>query len=244
MSRQRVVSAYQQLRDLIVSGRLPPGMRLVETELARRLGFSRTPIRGALRVLSREGYVVSIDDGKRRRLMVAPLSVADARELFGIVGAIEGLGASAAACLPERKRRRLVAELRGFDETLLAAAREDPPDSAEIFDLFTRFHLRYVETAAGPRLRRLHDSIKPQAARYRRLYSMEGPDDRIAASIEEHKAIVRAIEDGDTDEARHAVERNWLNAANRLATAIKAAGGDGALRPAAGDGDQQGGPSP
>jgi DNA-binding GntR family transcriptional regulator len=229
LSRQRVVSAYQQLRELIVAGRLSPGMRLVETELARRLGFSRTPIRGALRVLLREGYVVGVDDAKRRRLMVAPLSAADSRELFGIVGAIEGLGASAAARLPDRKRRRLAAELRGFDETLLSAAREDPPDSAEIFDLFTRFHLRYIETAAGPRLRRLHDSIKPQAERYRRLYSMGDPEERVAASVLEHAAIVDAIANGDPEAARAAVEQNWQNAAHRLASAIEAAGGDGAL---------------
>lgn len=224
-----MVSAYQQLRELIVAGRLPPGVRLVEVELARRLGFSRTPIRGALRVLFQEGYVVGVDDGKRRRLMVAPLSVADARELFGIVGAVEGLGASAAARLPERKRRRLASELRGFDEALLAAAGEEPPDAAAIFELFTRFHLRYMETAAGPRLRSLHDSIKPQAERYRRLYSMGGAGgaaSRIAASVEEHTAIVEAIEDGDPDAARAAVERNWLNAANRLAAAIEDGGGE------------------
>lgn len=231
MSSQRVASAYRQLRELIVAGRLPPGMRLVETDIARRLGFSRTPVRGALRVLSREGYVVDIDDGKRRRLMVAPLSVADAQELFGIVGAIEGLGASEAARLPERKRRQLASELRGFDETLLEAARQDPPDSAEIFDLFTRFHLRYIETAAGPRLRSLHDSIKPQAERYRRLYSMGDPEERIAASVEEHVAIVEAIEAGDAAAARAAVERNWLNAAQRLAATIEVSD-DSTLGPA------------
>lgn len=227
ISHERARSAYEHLRELIVAGRMPPGMRLVETDLARRLGFSRTPVRGALRVLLREGYVVAVDEARRRRLIVAPLSVADSVELFEIVGAIEGLAAGAAARLPERKRMRLAAELRGFDEALLAAARRHPPDPMEIFELFTRFHLRYVETAAGPRLRALHDATKPQAERYRRLYSMGSPEDRVAASVVEHQAIIDAIEEGDPAAAREAVERNWQNAARRLARAIKAAG-DGA----------------
>jgi DNA-binding GntR family transcriptional regulator len=146
--------------------------------------------------------------------------VADSRELFELVGAIEGLGARAAARLPARRRLRLAAELRGFDEALLAAARESSPDAAEIFDLFTRFHSRYIEASAGPRLRALHDAFKPQAERYRRLYSM-GPVGRVAASVAEHTIIVEAIERGDAAAARAAVELNWLNAAERLAHGIE-----------------------
>lgn len=218
-----------------MSGRLPPGARLIEADLARRLGFSRTPIRGALRVLLQEGYVLTVDGARRRRLVVAPLSAVDSRELFEIVGAIEGLGASLAARLPDRKRRRLAAELRGFDHELMVAARLDPPDHDEIFDLFTRFHLRYIETAAGPRLRALHDSIKPQAERYRRLYST-APGDRVPASLDEHAAIVEAIEAGDPGAARSAVERNWANAARRLADVLETAGPSGSSPSANGAG--------
>mgnify|MGYP001339117981 CR=1 FL=1 len=218
MSRQRVAAAYAHIRELIVTGRLPPGARLVETELAKRLGFSRTPIRGALRILAREGYV-TVEGQERRRLRVAPLTLEDARELFEIVGAIEGLGARAAARIPARKRARLAAELRGFDEALLEAAARDPADPTEIFELFTRFHLRYMEAAAGPRLRALHDAIKPQAERYRRLYSAE-PEGRVAASVGEHARIIEAIERGDGEAARAAVEENWRNAAERIASSI------------------------
>jgi DNA-binding GntR family transcriptional regulator len=222
--RQRAAAAYAQLRHLITSGRLPPGSRLVETDVARRLGFSRTPVRGALRVLLMEGYVRAVDDGARRRLVVAPLSMEDARELFELVGAIEGLGARAAARLPGRKRLRLSAELRGFDQALLAAVAVEPYDPDEIFDLFTRFHLRYMETGAGPRLRSLHDSIKPQAERYRRLYSVEPSAGRVTASVAEHARIIEAIENGQGEAARIAVERNWQNAAERLAGLIPRTG--------------------
>ena len=75
MATERSAAAYRQLRRLIVSGRLPPGARLIEMDLARRLGFSRTPIRGALRILLREGYVLAPDSGKRRRVVVAPYEI-------------------------------------------------------------------------------------------------------------------------------------------------------------------------
>lgn len=167
---------------------------------------------------------MAVDGGERTRLVVSPLTADDARELFQIVGAIEGLGARAAARLIARKRARLAAELRGFDQALLGAAAQAPPDSEEIFEIFTRFHLRYIETAAGPRLRALHDSIKPQAERYRRLYSI-APEGRIAASVAEHEQIIAAIENGDGEVARLAVESNWQNAAERLAAVIEATGG-------------------
>ena len=224
LPRHRGASAYGELRHLIVSGRLPPGSRLIETDLARRLGFRRTPVRGALRVLLSERYVRAVDNGARRRLVVAPLTVADARELFELVGCIEGLAARAAAALPDRRRIRLCAELRGFDQTLLDAARRDPADADEIFDLFTRFHLHYIDAAAGPRMRALHDSIKPQAERYRRLYSVDPSAGRVAASVAEHARIIEAIERADGASARLAVERNWQNAAERLADLIERTG--------------------
>jgi len=175
-------------------------------------------------VLLSERYVQAVDDGARRRLVVAPLSFADARELFELVGSIEGLAARAAAALPERKRRRLGAELRGFDQALLDAVSGESADADEIFDLFTRFSLHYIDAAAGPRLRALHDSIKPQAERYRRLYSVDPSADRVAASVAEHAKIIDAIESGDGTTARLAVERNWQNAAERLAALIEKTG--------------------
>jgi DNA-binding GntR family transcriptional regulator len=55
--RALVPEAYERLRRLIVSGQLAPGMRLVEVELAERLGMSRTPVRTALFLLHQQGYV-------------------------------------------------------------------------------------------------------------------------------------------------------------------------------------------
>ncbi len=54
-------AAFQHVRELIVRGRLSPGAWIVEAELTEKLGMSRTPVRGALQWLQREGYVSASD---------------------------------------------------------------------------------------------------------------------------------------------------------------------------------------
>lgn len=219
----RVSSAYQQLRELIVRGRLAPGTRVIESDVAQRLGVSRTPARGALQRLQQEGYVMAMEGGKQARLLVAPLTEEDAGELFDIVGSIEGLAARRAAALPRRERDALVRELEHINRDLEAAARKDRPSQNEIFDLDAAFHRRYVEAAAGPRLLALHDAVKPQAERYIRLY-VSFLVDEIGSSVSEHAITTRRIAEGDVEGAQDAVEINWRNAAERLNEVIAVVG--------------------
>jgi DNA-binding GntR family transcriptional regulator len=222
-SRDRTSRVYVELRELIVRGRLAPGSRIIETELASRLDVSRTPVRAALQRLTQEGYVMGVGSAKQVRLSVSPLTEEDARELFEIVGDLEGIAARRLARAPLEKREALVRELGDVDAELLEAARSVPPVPDRIFDLFTRFHNRLVAAGAGPRLAALHRSVKPQADRYRRLYSTTQVA-RIHASVEEHGAILSAIEEGDAAAASKAVRTNWRNAADRLGEAIRRSG--------------------
>ncbi len=103
---------YRELRELIVSGRLAPGSRLVETLAAERLGVSRTPVRSAFHRLQREGYAVPAKHGdERQRLVVAPITADDAADLFHIVGELEGLAGYYAAGLERERRTLIVKEL-------------------------------------------------------------------------------------------------------------------------------------
>src|SRR5436853_2816855 len=90
---------YARLRELIVGGLLAPGNRIVETEIASRLGVSRTPVREALQRLLQEGYVIDAPDAQQSRLTVAPLTREDVHELLTDVGALEGIAAHHAASL-------------------------------------------------------------------------------------------------------------------------------------------------
>lgn len=216
---ESVHRAYDQLRELIVHGRLAPGSRIIESDIAERLGLSRTPIRSALHRLQQEGYVAAVDRAKERRLSVAPLTQNDAVELFQIVGQLEGLAARAAAERSRAERMQLVTHLHAMNAALASAGRERPPNPPRLFDLDTAFHRAYVESSAGPRLLALHDAIKPQAERYARLY-VNSLVDEISTSVDEHDVITHCIDAGDPNAAQVAVENNWRNAARRLSSVI------------------------
>ncbi len=219
----RPAVVYHALRELIVRGQLAPGSRIVETDVATKLRVSRTPVRGALQRLQQEGYIVDTPSLLQSRPTVAPMTREDARELFSIVAEIEGLAARCAAALPTAARDRLAAELTTINTRLERASRAKQPKHDLLYELDEAFHRRCVEQAAGPRLRALHDAVKPQAERYERLYvSLLARG--IAPSVKEHQVIIRTIKGGDADAAQRAVQQNWRNAADRLGTVIDMVG--------------------
>ena len=219
----RPEQVYSRLRDLIVQGLLAPGSRIVETEIATRLGVSRTPVREALQRLQQEGYVMGSPGAQQSRLTVAPLTRDDVYELLNIVGALEGLGARGAALLPPADRRNLVRDLKGLNAEFHRAGKTTPIDHGSLYDVDEQFHRRIVEASAGPRLLALHDAVKPQAERYIRMYiSMLTGD--IRTSVYEHDIIMTAIDESRADDAELAVQVNWRHAADRLSKVIAMAG--------------------
>jgi DNA-binding GntR family transcriptional regulator len=219
----RPEQVYARLRDLIVQGLLAPGSRIVETDVASRLGVSRTPVREALQRLQQEGYVLGSEHTQQSRLAVAPLTRADVHELLTIVGAIEGLAARGAAQRDTATRRTLARELTTANADFTRAARAAPIDHGRLYDADERFHRLIVEAGAGPRLLALHDAVKPQAERYIRMYISLLVGD-VRSSADEHGDIVAAIESGAADAAERSVETNWRHAAERLSRVIEVAG--------------------
>ena len=221
-SVDNVTRAYETLRQVIVSGELPPGARVSERVLADRLNLSRTPVRSALHRLEQEGFVTSSGPGRERRLFVAPLTVDDAREVMNIVGHLDGLAARTAALLPAERRREIARALRDANAELNAEA-PSTGNSERFFELDGAFHSHYVEGVVGPRLLTLHRAIKPQSERYLRLY-VTVLLDQVATSVREHEEIASCIAKGDADGAQRAAETNWHNAAERLASIISKQG--------------------
>jgi DNA-binding GntR family transcriptional regulator len=213
-----VTRVYTELRALIIAGQLPPGARIAERAVVARMGLSRTPVRSALHRLQQEGFVASVGRAGDQRLIVTPLTRGDGREVFLIVGHLEGLAASEAASLPADRRRQLVAKLREVNRELALAAK-NKASPAKLFDLDLQFHDTYVDGVAGPRVVSLHRAIKPQSERYARLY-VNVLLDELPTSVKEHEAIAAAIAKGDRRAAQNAVETNWQNAAVRLSDVI------------------------
>jgi DNA-binding GntR family transcriptional regulator len=212
-------NAFTVIRDLIVHGRLAPGSWTVESDLCARLGMSRTPVRAALQWLQHEGYVIAHGTGLKSRMIVAPLTLCDAQELYSIVGRIEGIGGRQAASLPAKPRNALVSTLKKLNEQLMKAARSPQPETKRFVDIDTRFHDDIVQAGAGPRLLAIYDAIKPQTERYWRLYSSSVTSD-LQASCDEHNRIIEAISRGNAEETEKALQGNWELGAARLAKAI------------------------
>jgi DNA-binding GntR family transcriptional regulator len=205
-------AAYCRLHSLIVDSVLAPGSPLVESDLCKRLGVSRTPVRAALLRLQQEGLVRGTP-GRSGRTIVSPLTAADLREIFLMVGALEATAARRAAGLEAAARAALATTLEAANAGLRAAFARRPPDLAAALAEHARFHRAAIEVAAGPRLRAEIAALGPQADRYHRGYSA-ATISAIEPMTAGHDAIIAAVRAGDGDAAEHAVAADWRLAAD------------------------------
>ncbi len=213
-----LLTAFREIRELIVHGRLSPGAWIVEADLAERLNMSRTPVRGAIHWLQREGYILEHRNVSKSRMIVAPLTKEDANDMYMIIGRLEGIAGRGVAQLPKPNREALAAQLRKINEHLSQIA-EGRGNAGEIFDLDRNFHRLIVQQGAGPRLLTLHNAIEPQAERYWRLYA-SSIIRNLHKSLEEHDQVVQGIVAGDASRVETGLQKNWLNGAERLGHVI------------------------
>lgn len=212
--------AFHEVRELIVHGRLSPGSWIVEAELARRLAISRTPVRSALHLLQREGYVIEHPNKRKSRMVVAPLTREDAAELYQVIGHVEGIAGRRTAGLPRLRRLEIAEELREYNQQLRGITEADHSSGASIFEIDRSFHRAIIEAGAGSRLLAMHKSIEPQAERYWRLYAAWIMHD-LEPSVAEHDEIIAAIVAGDAARTERALQANWANGCERLARVIE-----------------------
>ena len=218
----RTSRAYEQLYQLIVYGRLPPGARIAEGPLAEMLGVSRTPVREAMQRLRQEGLLVEVGGGSglRGRLAVAPLLRAGMEEVYALAGAIEALGARGLSKVEAAQREDLAQRLEAIEEAFHAEARRQAPEFDRLFELHQAFHQTLVEATAGPETRSVLGTIKPQLDRYEWFYApMAGPD--FTPTRREHAAIIEAVRQGDAQELEKAIRANYSNGTERMGPLIE-----------------------
>ena len=214
--------AYEQIQRRIVAGDLAPGARLVEREVAEKLGVSRTPVREAVRRLVQEGFVRWNPGAAYARPVVAELTSADAAELHEIVAGLESAAARRVAALPLEERKTIVERLRQRNREM-ADAGHRKADIGELIQRDHAFHAEYLEPVSGARLMQLRLSVKPQLERYARHYSRALARE-LPLALAEHEAIMDAFLAGDADRAESAVGENWRAAAKRLGNLIRRSG--------------------
>lgn len=214
-----LLTAFREIRELIVHGRLSPGTWILEAELAERLNMSRTPVRGAIHWLQREGYILEHRNLKKSRMIVAPLTKEDANELYTIIGHLEGIAGRGVAVLPAAERKDICTQLHALNQRLNLIAKGKGGHPGEIFEIDRDFHRVMVKHGAGARLTTLHKAIEPQTERYWRLYASSIIKD-LHVSIAEHEDIVQAVAAGDAARVEAGLQVNWLNGAERLGHVI------------------------
>ncbi|MEV0169818.1 GntR family transcriptional regulator [Streptomyces sp. NPDC050803] len=193
--RERVLTT---LRQEIIAGRLRPGDRLVERELAERFGVSRVPVREAIRALVAEGFVLF---ESARRTVVRRLTPCDVKELFELREALEVYAAGLAA---SRATPQALAELRELLDS--AAVATEAADAETITDVNTRFHDRILAMADNSLLVSVLEPLDG------RLRWMTRRNEEWSQLLLEHRELYEAIASGDPERARaHALSHVRAN---------------------------------
>jgi GntR family transcriptional regulator, rspAB operon transcriptional repressor len=195
--RQKV---HKYVREQVLNGEIGPNERLIETKIAHEIGTSRTPVREALHSLEQEGLIESLP---RIGYRVKTISDQEAIEIWEIRSAIETLAARWAC---SKAQKQLVKEL---GKNIAMAEKEASQGRIENFvDIDGQFHEIIARLSGGTRLLELAQTMRRHALRYR-IQSIHHPE-TVNRAIEGHKAILRAIEDGDLDSLNQAI-RNHLD---------------------------------
>ncbi|MCI4663764.1 MAG: GntR family transcriptional regulator [Neomegalonema sp.] len=201
--KQDDASVFTALLDAIDHGEFPPGSRLIETELAERFQVSRTPIREALNRL--ESIGVATRDG-RRGVTVAMLDHDQLGELYDLREVLEGFAARLAA---RRASPPEIAVLRELVTTDAELAANDAP-TQELALANKRFHRLLHQASHNRYLLDMLDRMRRSLALLSGT-SLAAPG-RSVDSVDEHDAIVSAIEARDEASAEAAARRHIVNA--------------------------------
>lgn len=179
-----------QLRDLILSGTLPPGSRIDQAELAQRFQVSLVPIREALARLQSSGLVRIIP---HRGVFIAHLSV---EELIDIYHVREVLEEQAARLAAPRLSDDEIAQIEALAQREQELADKDAFDA--FLDINRELHFIIYRASARPHLLKIIAQLWDQSIRYRRLQLAAIPT-RAKDSMVETRAIVDACRRRDAD---------------------------------------------
>ncbi|MCD7922619.1 MAG: GntR family transcriptional regulator [Clostridiales bacterium] len=182
---------FQTLRTAILKGDLKPGERLMELQLASKLGVSRTPIREAIRMLEQEGLAVMIP---RKGAEVARMTEKDMEDVLQIRCSLEEL-AVRLAC--QNITQMEVQELRVAMEQFREKTTTD--DIAAIAQADVNFHDVLYKSADNPKLLGLLNNLREQMYRYRVEYLKDSSIYK--QLIEEHQLLYEAVRRQNAEKA-------------------------------------------
>ena len=200
----------ESIEEEIATGKLLPGTRLDEVELATRFGVSRTPIREALRLLLGEGLV---EMRPQRGAVVAQATPQRLIEMFEVMAELEGMCVRLAA---RRLTEPEMAEIEALHDACRGSAAARDADA--YFYANERFHYALYAASHNTFLFEQASALQRKLRPYRRLQLRVR--NRPQRSFEEHQAIVDALREGDAEKAVRAIRSHVVVQGERFADLI------------------------
>jgi len=173
-----------RILDLIEQGDLASGDRIPERELCERFGVSRTPLREALKVLASEGAVELLPN---RGARVRQLTLKMVKDTYDLMGALEGL-AGELAC--QHITDEEIAEIRQLHGRMLDHYRNR--ELTDYFRVNREIHEGILAASRNEALQEMYSNLSQRVKRVR--YSKQMTDDFWRQAVEDHEAMIEALE--------------------------------------------------
>ncbi len=183
------VHIVEDLEERIISGALEPGERIIEEDLCKAYGVSRSPVREAFRILESEGFIVW---EARKGVSVTKISTDDIENIYRIFAVLEGLSAYQAV---KKQNPRVLQRLKKLHARMIELAAQKKIHA--YFKANLQFHETMINASENHRLIKILQTFTKLIQQYRfRILSIPG---RLPESIDSHEAIIRSFEAGDAE---------------------------------------------
>ncbi|MGL4307733.1 GntR family transcriptional regulator [Cetobacterium sp. SF1] len=202
---------YDQLKELIITGDIVAGERIVELEYAEKFKISRTPIREAIRMLELEGLVEVSSKGG---VIVKKITKEDIREIYKIRIALEGIIIDELINKKEKKLEKLEELL---DKTRILMAENE--NSKEVIDLFAYFNSLFYSLSNLKKVVDMINNINLYLKRFRMISLNDQIRRRIA--FDEHVNLVKAIKNNELSEALKINKKHLEDSMNFLLKSVE-----------------------
>ncbi len=202
---------FDTLREAIIVGELKPGQRLMEVQLAEKMGVSRTPVREAIRKLELERLVEMLP---RKGAHVAELSVKDIMDVLEVRATLDGLATSLSATRitddEKKELRHLLDQFINYveKENLQGSIKKD-----------VEFHDVIYRSSRNDKLIQISNNLREQIQRFRIVYIKDYSSSR--ELIREHTEIYEAIIAGNPETAMEAARRHIKNQEETIIRSLK-----------------------
>jgi DNA-binding GntR family transcriptional regulator len=196
----------QGLEKQILDGTLKPGERIIEENLCRSLGVSRSPIREAFRILESEGFVTH---EPRKGISVSEITPEEAADIYVIRANLESLAIHLAV---KKQDLTVLKELKELHHRMKKASSQN--DVKTYFNLNLNFHELLIQACENRRLIQLIKNFEKQNLRYR-LEVLSVPN-WMRSSVKIHEELIRSFESGDAEEAEQIRKKGILSHVDRF----------------------------